>query len=257
MKEEVLTTLLNMLCRSCKGDKITEIISLGDQYLSEFRSEGKPKKTYPVNMVMCKECTLVQLKESTPVELLYTDNYGYYSGINNTVREDLKDIVLSIPKYIQLYEDDTVIDIGSNDGTLLSFYPKELTRIGFDPVSKFADFYKNGEIFINDFFNKAAFLKNYKGRKPKVITAISCFYDLEDPNKFIEDIREILHPQGLFIIEQNYLATMIENLAYDNIVHEHVEYYTLKSLEHLLNKHFLEIVDVKVNGINGGALEHM
>src|SRR3990167_3940701 len=256
-----------MKCRSCKSSRIIDILSLGDQYLSEFRDEGVPDKAYPVNMVMCKNCTLVQLKETTPPEVLYTDNYGYYSSINNTIKADLKDVVNSAMNMVELLENDIVIDIGSNDCQLLKNYPSTVARIGFDPVSKFAEFYKDQDnlLFINDYFNKEILLKAYKdqgvNRKAKIITAISCFYDLEDPNKFIEDIKYFLHPKGIFVIEQNYLATMLENLAFDNIVHEHIEYYTLKSLEHLLNRHFLKVIDVKVNAINGGAfrtyIKHM
>lgn len=232
---------------------------MGDQYLAEFRDKGIPEKAYSVNMVMCKDCTLVQLEQSTPQELLYTDNYGYYSGINNTIKADLKDVVNSAMGMVELLENDVVVDIGSNDGTLLKNYPSELARIGFDPVSKFAEFYKDQDnlLFINDYFNYEALVKAYKeqgvNRKAKIVTAISCFYDLENPNKFIADVVKILHPQGVFVIEQNYLATMLENVAFDNIVHEHIEYYTLKSLEHLLHRHFLKVVDVRVNGINGGA----
>lgn len=251
-----------MKCRVCKLNKFKEVLSFGNQYLAEFRDEGLPKDRYPVNMVMCMNCTLVQLRESTPSNLLYTDNYGYYSGVNNTIRADLRDVVGTIPSYTSLTMDDTVIDIGSNDATLLKYYPKGLKRYGFDPVSKFKKFYnEEGLTFINTYFNKEAFLKEYKGVKPKVITAISCFYDLENPHEFVQDVKEILHPEGVFVIEQNYLATMIENLAFDNIVHEHIEYYTLKSLEYLLRKHFLKVVDVKVNNINGGAfrtyIKHM
>lgn len=243
-----------MTCRICNSDKIVDVLSLGEQYLSEFRDKGVPEKAYPVNMVMCKNCTLVQLRESTPQELLYTDNYGYYSGINNTIKADLWDIAQKAAKFVKLSDKDTIVDIGSNDGTLLKYYPKGMKRIGFDPISKFKDFYdEEGMVFINDFFNKEALLKAYKGIKPKIITAISCFYDLEDPHKFVQDVADILHPKGVFIVEQNYLATMIENLAFDNIVHEHIEYYTLKSLEYLLNKHFLKVVNVEVNEINGGA----
>ena len=251
-----------MICRSCKSDKVVDILSLGDQFLSEFRDNEALPAHYPVNMVMCRNCTLVQLRETTPPDVLYTDNYGYYSGINNTIKADLQDIVQKATSMVQLTMKDTVIDIGSNDATLLKNYPVGLKRIGFDPVSKFKEFYnEEGLTFINDYFNKEAFFKNYKGVKPKIITAISCFYDLEDPNRFVADVKNILHPQGLFVIEQNYLATMLENVAFDNIVHEHVEYYSLKSLEHLLNGHFLKVVDVEVNAINGGAfrtyIKHM
>lgn len=248
-----------MTCRVCQSNQIINVLSLGDQYLAEFKDKGFPSKAYPVEMVMCKNCSLVQLKESTSPELLYTDNYGYYSGINNTIKADLLDIVNSSMEMVELLENDVVIDIGSNDGTLLKNYPKELARIGFDPVCKFAEFYKDQEnlLFINDFFNYEALLKAYKeqgvNRKAKIVTAISCFYDLEDPHKFVADVAKILHPKGIFVIEQNYLATMLENVAFDNIVHEHIEYYTLKSLEYLLEKHFLKVIDVKVNSINGGA----
>src|SRR3990167_8123827 len=248
-----------MKCRSCKSSRIIDILSLGDQYLSEFRDEGVPDKAYPVNMVMCKNCTLVQLKETTPPEVLYTDNYGYYSSINNTIKADLKDVVNSAMNMVELLENDIVIDIGSNDCQLLKNYPSTVARIGFDPVSKFAEFYKDQDnlLFINDYFNKEILLKAYKdqgvNRKAKIITAISCFYDLEDPNKFIEDLVKILDDDGIIIIEQNYLATMLQNVAFDNIVHEHIEYYSLKSLEHLLNSHGLEVFDVEINSINGGA----
>ena len=248
-----------MKCRVCKSDNLIKVLEMGDQYLAEFRDSGFPEKAYPVNMVMCKNCTLVQLRESTSQNLLYTNNYGYYSGVNNTIKADLKDIVESSMKMVNLIGNDVVIDIGSNDGTLLKNYPQDLARIGFDPVSKFAEFYKDQKnlLFINDYFSYEALITAYKdqgvNRKAKIVTVISCFYDLEDPNKFVSDITRILHPQGVFVIEQNYLATMLENVAFDNIVHEHLEYYTLKSLEYLLNKHFLKVVDVKVNSINGGA----
>lgn len=259
MKEAISIGLYPMKCRSCGSNKITNVLSLGDQYLSEFRDKGIPEKAYPVNMVMCENCTLVQLRETTPQELLYTDNYGYYSGINNTIKADLKDIVESTMGMVELRENDVVIDIGSNDGTLLKNYPSQLARIGFDPVSKFAEFYKDQKnlLFINDYFSHEGLIRAYQdqgvNRKAKVVTAISCFYDLEDPNKFVADVAKILHPKGVFVIEQNYLATMLDNVAFDNIVHEHIEYYTLRSLEHLLTRHFLKVVDVRVNGINGGA----
>lgn len=238
-----------MQCRVCRSDKLVTVLEMGDQYFSEFRDEGLPDKA-PVNMVMCQKCTLVQLRETPPQDKLYTDNYGYYSGINNTIKADLLDIVTKSLDMVKPQAGDTVIDIGSNDGTLLKNYPKNLKRIGFDPIPKFAEFYNEENLtFVNDFFNKEA----YEGGKPKIITAISCFYDLDNPHTFVQDVADILHPEGLFVIEQNYLARMIENLAFDNIVHEHIEYYTLRSLEYLLDMHSLKVVKVEVNSINGGA----
>jgi hypothetical protein len=245
-------------CRSCHSNKLIDVLDTGNQHLSEFRNDDTLPDSYPIGLVMCKTCSLVQLKQSTPPDRLYTDNYGYYSGINNTIRADLLNIAETIPRYVTLAKDDVIVDIGSNDGTLLKFYPAELARIGFDPVTKFKKFYNQKNLsLVNDYFNKDALIKELKRRKltkkPKVITAISCFYDLEDPNQFVMDVRDSLHPEGVFVIEQNYLATMLENIAFDNIVHEHVEYYSLMSLEKLLNRHYLKVVDVKVNDINGGA----
>ena len=245
-------------CRSCHSSKLIDVLDLGYQYLSEFKKDDTKPEKYPVDLVMCKTCTLIQLNQSTPPDKLYTDNYGYYSGINDTIKKDLKDIVSSVDNYTTLKEKDLVVDIGANDGTLLMSYLSEINRIGFDPVSKFSKFYNEETLsFVNDYFNKDALVKEMKRRKlttkPKVITAISCFYDLEDPNQFVIDVRDSLHPDGVFIIEQNYLATMLDNVAFDNIVHEHIEYYSLFSLEKLLNRHYLKVVDVKVNNINGGA----
>lgn len=245
-------------CRSCHSKNLVEVLDMGNQYLSEFKDDDTLPPAYPVSLVMCKTCFLVQLNQTTPPEKLYTNNYGYYSGINNTIKEDLLNIVETIPRYTSLTENDLVVDIGSNDATLLKFYPHELVRIGFDPVSKFAKFYDQENLyFINNYFNKKALIGKMEEigmkRKPKVISAISCFYDLEDPNAFVIDVRDSLHPDGVFIIEQNYLGTMLDNVAFDNIVHEHVEYYSLMSLEKLLNRHYMKVVDVKVNNINGGA----
>ncbi len=237
-------------CRSCHSTRLTEVLNLGNQYLSDFVAPDsqKPLK-YPLELVLCGECTLLQLKHTTPPSELYTERYGYRSGVNEAIREDLGDVVESIV----YMSDSTVVDIGANDGTLLSNYPRHLIRIGFEPVTKYADeCKKHADIAINDYFSKEAYDKLNYG-KADIITAISMFYDLDDPNKFVADMRDILDDDGVIIIQQNYLVNMLQNHAYDNIVHEHLEYYSLTSLEHLLNRHYLKVVDVEENTINGGS----
>lgn len=237
-------------CRSCGFKNLVEVADFGEQYLSEFRTDDKKPDKYPLSLVLCTNCTLVQLKSSTPPEKLYTDNYGYRSGINEAIKKDLKDIVKKVRDYVWIVPGDTVIDIGANDGTLLSNYDSSVTKIAFEPVTKLAkDCEKHADIVINDFFNAEA----YTYDKAKVITFISCFYDLEDPNKVVEDLVSLLHKDGVLVIEQNYLARMLTQNAFDNIVHEHIEYYTLTSLEHLLNRHGLEVVGMEETTINGGA----
>ena len=146
------------------------------------------------------------------------------------------------------------MDIGANDGTLLSFYSKDYLRVGIEPIKKFAkECQKHADIVINDFFNYKSYAQKLDNKKAHIITAISCFYDIDNPNQFLSDVRRILDKNGVFVIQQNYLAGMLKQNAFDNIVHEHLEYYSLLSLENLLDKHDLEIFDVELSDINGGS----
>ena len=251
-------------CRSCNSRNLVDVADFGTQYLSDFRRDDKKPDRYPLHLLLCTSCTLVQLKESTPPEKLYTENYGYRSGINNTIKADLKDIVDKAVKLVPVNSSSVVLDIGCNDGELLSNYQgtQRPIRVGFDPVKKLAKQAENhAECIINDFFTAEGYIDRLKDKKAKIITIISCFYDLEDPNKFVSDLVKILDKEGVIIIEQNYLARMLIQNAFDNIVHEHIEYYTLTSLEHLLNRHYLEVVGIKETSINGGAfriyIKHM
>lgn len=242
-----------MKCRACHSTKFSRVINLGDQYLSDFNNPGDKKpQVHPLNVIMCENCSLVQLADTTPSSLLYNDHYGYYSGISNTLKADLREIASKGIKYLN--PNDVVVDIGSNDGTLLKNYPQAVVRIGFDLVSKFSEFYKDQPnlLFANYPFSKEIYYQ-IVDRPAKVITAISMFYDLDEPNKFVADLRECLADDGIIIIQQNYLGGMIRQNAYDNIVHEHLEYYTLSSMEKLLTRHGLEVFDVELNDINGGS----
>jgi NDP-4-keto-2,6-dideoxyhexose 3-C-methyltransferase len=237
-------------CRSCGFATLEDIMSLGDIKLSDFVDMAEPEpKAYPLNLVLCTTCKLVQLKETTPPENLYNDRYGYKSGISNTIRADLKDVVEKAKETVFINDHDTVIDIASNDGTLLSNYPKNLYRVGFDPVEKYApEAREHASMIYPEYFT-------FKQEVPKakVITAISCFYDLDNPNQFVEDLTKSLHDNGVIILQQNYLVSMLLKNAFCNIVHEHIEYYSLLSLEDLLNRHGLEVFDVETSPINGGS----
>ena len=246
------------ICRICQSKKLIPIFSIGKQFLSDFSINPQKTQSFPLDLLLCEDCSLVQLAHSTPPHLLYTESYGYQSGINSTMKRELKEITEIAQKIQPLDKKDLVIDIGANDGTLLNNYPDYITRIGFEPVKKFSKFQSNkNNIIVSDFFNYKAYSKQlankFDGQKAKIITAISMFYDLEQPNEFIADILKLLDKKGVFIIQQNYLAEMIRQNAFDNIVHEHLEYYTLLSLENLLKKHNLEVFDVLVNNTNGGS----
>lgn len=239
-------------CRSCESENLTDILSLGDQYLSDFVDPGQPKPPqFPLNLILCQECHLLQLKETTPSSELYTEHYGYRSGINQTMKDELKEIVKS--SLVRTKKPVMVVDIGANDGTLLSNYNKHYFRIGFEPVKKLAEqCAEHASVVVNDFFSAKEFFK-VSQRQADLITCISMFYDLDDPNTFVKDLASILSPTGLLVIQQNYLVGMLEKCAFDNVCHEHLEYYSLTSLEPLLNRHGLEVFEVMENDTNGGS----
>lgn len=241
-------------CRSCNSKELLSILSLGKQYLSDFTKSNKKPKSFPLNVVLCKKCKLVQLDYTTPSKFLYTERYGYKSGINQTMKDELKNIVSNSLKKIQnVREEKVVVDIGANDGTLLSFYPENIYRISVEPIRKFAkESRKYADKVVNDFFNFTSYNRSTE-KKADIITVISCFYDMENPNQFIKDIKKIMKNKSIIVIQQNYLAEMLKKNAFDNIVHEHLEYYSLLSLSDLLERHGLEVFDVEIRELNGGS----
>ena len=242
-------------CRSCDSKNLIKIISLGNQYLSDFVKNNKKPKSFPLRIVLCKKCLLLQLDYTTPSKYLYTERYGYRSGINKTMQDELKEIAQKSLKKIKNKTSNIVaIDIGANDGTLLKNYPKKVYKVAVEPVKKLAkESKKTANVVVNDFFNYSSVSKTIKGQKADIITAISCFYDMEEPNKFLEDVIKLLKDDGVFVIQQNYLVGMLEQNAFDNIVHEHLEYYSLMSLKNLLEKHGLEVFDIELRNLNGGS----
>lgn len=242
-------------CRVCGSPKLKNILSLGDQYLSDFTSSNKKPEKYPLTLVLCDKCSLLQLKHNIPQSSLYTERYGYKSGINKTMQKELREVVgKTLIKLESKSKNITAVDIGANDGTLLSNYGKEVFRIGVEPIKKFAkECSLKADIVINDFFNYKSFLKKAKTKKADVVTVISCFYDMINPNLFLSDVKKILSAEGILVIQQNYLVGMLEKNAFDNIVHEHLEYYSLLSLDNLLKRHNLEVFDVERSDVNGGS----
>ncbi|MEI7719313.1 MAG: methyltransferase domain-containing protein [archaeon] len=247
-------------CRACDSHYMSPIISLGDLYVTNFvDTVGQQGPKVPLNLVLCDQekggCGLMQLEHTTPAGAMWGDQYWYKSGLNPLIRQDLQSIVEGVGARVSLNEGDLVVDIGCNDGTLLSNYSSRVHRAGFDPSKNVAAEAKaKGFDVVNDFFNGTAYASKFGDLKAKVITAISMFYDLDDPNAFLKDVKNNLNKEGLFVVQQNYVATMLSNNAVDNICHEHLEYYSLRSMEALLARHDLEVFDVEQNGINGGSI---
>jgi hypothetical protein len=248
-------------CRICNSTQLSTIMSLGEQHIAAYTprdSDPNPVlDKFPLELIRCTEfdCGLVQLRHSTPGDVLY-ERYFYRSGINKTMTENLKEIAIQAISKVELQDNDIVLDIGCNDGTLLKNYQgKNLRSVGIDPAKNMTEFSKEcGADIIVDYFNSKSFTDHYSDEKAKIITSISMFYDLEDPNQFVSDIVNILAKEGVWVIELKYLPTMIFQNAFDNIVHEHIEYYHFSVIEYMLKKHGLKAVDVSLNDSNGGSV---
>jgi SAM-dependent methyltransferase len=255
MKQNKYKSLEIKKCRACNSSNLKNIISLGIQYLSDFTTGSKKPQKYPLQLMLCDNCSLLQLKHNAPKASLYTQRYGYKSGMNSTMRKELEEIVVKALKKLEIKNRKLLaVDIGANDGTLLGFYPKNVLKVAVEPIKKFRqESMRKANVVINDFFNYSSYFRKMKTRKADIITAISCFYDMEDPNSFLSDVKKILRPEGIIVIQQNYLVGMLKQNAFDNIVHEHLEYYSLLSLENLLKRHGLEVFDVEISDINGGS----
>jgi SAM-dependent methyltransferase len=243
-------------CRACKSDRIKKVLSLGDQaFTGKFpTSKNKNISKSPLSISLCLKCKFVQLSHNFVSSYLYNEEYGYESGINSTMKNHLSKITLKVAKLKKLTKSSIVIDIASNDGTLLNSYNKDVIKVGIDPIlNRFKNKYKKINYKIPDFFSYKNFNKLNLKKKADVITAFAVFYDIEDPNKFLSDIKKCLDNKGIFIIEQSNLAHMIRLNSFDTICQEHLGYYSTSVVNKLLEKNELKIFDHEYNESNGGS----
>jgi len=246
-------------CRVCGHKPLEDILSLGTLCVSDFvDAPDEQEASAPLDLVLCNKesggCGLLQIRHTVSHEAMYK-NYWYRSGMNKTMTDELRGIAQKVKELARVSSGDYVIDIGANDGTLLRGYDVDgLHTVGFEPATNLLQYNMQGTTkIINDFFNAAAWQREFPGKKAKAITAIAMFYDLDDPNAFVADVSSCLDDEGVFIIQMSYLPLMLSQNAFDNICHEHIEYYSLLSLEVLLTRHNLEVFDVELNDVNGGS----
>jgi 2-polyprenyl-3-methyl-5-hydroxy-6-metoxy-1,4-benzoquinol methylase len=227
-------------------------------FTGRFQFDDKPEvPTGPLHMVKCNACHLVQLKHNFTLDQLYRFDYGYRSGVNQTMRSHLSAIANEVAGNANLKSGDWVLDIGSNDATLLKSYEIDgLIRFGMDPTAdQYAEYYPAEITAIPDYFDANNF-RDIAGDKPvAAVTTVAVIYDLPDPNKFIADICSILSGEGIWVFEQSYMPRMLEQTAYDSICHEHIEYYTLAQIETLLKTNGMKAFDVSFNDMNGGSFK--
>lgn len=244
-------------CRVCGSQAITEVLDLGTTaFTGVFPASPEEKIDHGrLSLLVCEGCGLVQLADSFPADVLYGDNYGYRSGLNASMLQHLRRTANRLERLAGLSAGDVVLDIGANDGSLLRSYTTPgITRVGIDPtIAKFHEFYDDATICVADFFNAANF-DSVSTQRAKVVTSIAMFYDLEDPVAFARDISASLTDDGLWHFEQSYMPWMLRSGAYDTICHEHLEYYSLTTIQRILDDAGMMIVDVATNAVNGGSI---
>lgn len=244
-------------CRNCESKKIKKLFTLGNLSYSGFFPAHQSVKVEKKNLtlVKCSICHLVQLDEKFNPKKLYNNNYGYRTGINSTMTNHVKNIVRQCIKITRLKKNDYVLDIASNDGTLLNFYPNNIIKFGCDPlVNKYKKFYNNIQYKVSDFFTYNNIRKKLNNsNKFKIITSIAVFYDLEKPNQFLKDVSKLLSEDGIFLLELADLYQIVKNTMFDTICHEHIEYYSCEVIKNMVEKNQMRIVDLEYNDSNGGS----
>jgi len=247
----------NLQCRLCKSNNLIDFLNLGQQSFTGIFPEDKDTRVPHGDLTLqrCEVCTLVQLAHTYDKSIMYGMNYGYRSSLNDSMKLHLQEISRFIKDSVTFKSGDVIVDIGSNDGTFLSFFEgKDLIRIGVDPtIKKFSSSYSAEITTIPDFFNRDVY-SSASNKPAKFISSISMMYDLDDPIGFASDVADCLDKEGAWFFEQSYLGLMIEKLAYDTICHEHLEYYSAETIKRILEQVGLVVKDMKLNSVNGGSI---
>ncbi len=243
-------------CRLCEGEDIETIIDFGQMCLSGvFLEKGESVEKAPLELGRCSSCGLVQLLHSYSSSAMYGQTYGYESHLNNSMKEHLtrKARILE-QRYLNLKSHPLVVDIASNDGTLLSGYSSKVRTVGIDPlITNFVDYYPKNATKINQFFSSRGFFE-YESNEVDLVTSLSVLYDLESPIEFAKDVSTILASGGIWHFEQSYLPLMVDTLSYDTICHEHLTYLRLHDIKKIVESAGLQILDASLNSVNGGSI---
>lgn len=252
---------MDITCRVCGGRHVELFIDLGDQphcnrLVPPERMSGTDP-AYPLRVGFCQDCTLVQIDHTIPKEQMFSD-YPYVSGTTKTLVEHFRQTAARLVESYGLTPGDRVVDIGSNDGSWLAQYrPFGLTTLGVEAAANVAEIaLANGVPTLNRFFNAetAQLILDQHG-PARLVTAAGVFFHLEELHSVVEGIERLIGDNGVFVVQAIYLGGMVENLAFDQIYHEHLCYYTLRSLEALFARHGLAVFDVGLVPIHGGSIE--
>lgn len=243
-------------CRISGSDHFVPVLDLGQQALTGvFPKSAKDVVTRgPLELVWCPESGLLQLRHTYDPAEMYGANYGYRSGLNQSMVDHLAGKVGYLERLVDLRPGDVVLDIGSNDGTTLKAYSAAgIERIGIDPTGrKFQRYYPPEIRLVPEFFSAHAY-RRAQPKPARIITSIAMLYDLDAPVDFARQVADVLAPDGIWHFEQSYMPSMLRMNSYDTICHEHLEYYSLAVIEKMLDRANLQVIDVVTNAVNGGS----
>lgn len=246
-------------CQICNNTNLKSVLFLGYlppvNQLHTIGDRPKEQPSYPAEMLYCPKCHLVQLCLVVDPRVIFPKEYPYTSGTTKVLRDNFADLGIEARKLVGLKQDDLVIDIGSNDGTLLSNFASHARVLGITPedIGKLA--VAKGIPTIQDYFRSEVVAKVKKEYgKAKIVTAANVFAHIEDVNGVLDNIISLLGPDGVFISESHYLYPLIKTVQYDTIYHEHLRYYSLASLNYLMKSHGLEIFHAKLIPSHGGSI---
>lgn len=249
-------------CRACGSSDIPTVLDLGMFAISDFLdSPDAFTDRAPLELVRCEGCTLVQLRHTVDRDRLYK-RYWYRSATQPTMVSALQDVVRDATARVALDEGDAVIDIGANDGTLLRMYPKGVRRIAYEPAENLWPALQGRSwdsavdiVSVHGYFPQMVG-DQLVGMEPgaKIITSCACFYDVNDPNQFVEGIKKSLHPEGVWINQMAYLPATLEIGNFGDFCHEHLTYWTADAFYRLLQRHDLSVEEFALNDVNGGSI---
>lgn len=246
-----------MNCRVCDASELEPAIDLGVQpWCNHFlrKSEVGSEPFYPLRVVFCRRCATAQLDFTVPKEVMFGD-HTYLSGVTKSLSEHFRTVAEEVDaRFFRNTSGKSALDIGSNDGTQLKHY-KALGYgvVGVESSKTIARIANDAGIeTVNKFFN--AELVHQLGRKFHVINAAGVFFHLEELHSVTDGIRQALRDDGVFIVQFLYMKRIVENLAFDQIYHEHLLYYNLQTIEVLLNRHGLAMFDACLSPIHGGSI---
>ena len=246
-------------CQNCHNKDLHSVFFVGYlppvNKLIKIGATPEQQPSYPAQMLYCDKCKLVQLGLVVDPVILFPKEYPYTSGTTKVLRDNFSELSQEVSKLLRLNDGDLIVDIGSNDGTLLSNFKQKFRVLGVTPEDIGKAAIQNGIPTILKYFDKKVVLEiTKKYGRAKLVTAANVFAHIDNVHDVIRAIKSLMTPDGVFISESHYLLPLINKLQYDTIYHEHLRYYSLASLKILLEGHGLEVFHAKNIPSHGGSI---